>query len=167
MLIEKINEDFMLAYKAKEMMVDPKIILSGRNINEGMVNYIAGQLNLRLTKKQKNLKTIKILILGLTFKEDCPDFRNSKIFDLIKILETQKKYKLDISDPYANFKQFPNMNLVKINKLKSRYDVIIITVPHKQYISMGIEKIKKLGKKNCLIMDIKSKFNIKKSNFRL
>ena len=160
-------DPYYLAYKAKEMMVDPKIILSGRNINEGMVNYIAGQLNLRLTKKQKNLKTIKILILGLTFKEDCPDFRNSKIFDLIKILETQKKYKLDISDPYANFKQFPNMNLVKINKLKSRYDVIIITVPHKQYISMGIEKIKKLGKKNCLIMDIKSKFNIKKSNFRL
>ena len=132
-----------------------------------MVSYIASQLNLKLTKKQKNLKFIKILILGLTFKEDCPDFRNSKIFDLIKVLENEEKYKLDISDPYAKLKQFPNINLVKINNLKSRYDVIIVAVPHKQYIRMGIEKIKKLGKKNRLIMDIKSKFSINKSNFRL
>ena len=160
-------DPYYLAYKAKEMMIDPKIILSGRNINESMVSYIASQLNLKLTKKQKNLKFIKILILGLTFKEDCPDFRNSKIFDLIKVLENEEKYKLDISDPYAKLKQFPNINLVKINNLKSRYDVIIVAVPHKQYIRMGIEKIKKLGKKNCLIMDIKSKFSINKSNFRL
>ena len=121
-----------------------------------------------MREKKMKIKNSNILIMGLTFKENCPDTRNSKIFDLSKEL---KKYKINVSifDPWVNKKKLNNLNSIRLiqKPKKNYYDCIILSVAHDIFIKLGIDKIKKLTKKNHIIYDLKYLFSNKSSNLRL
>ncbi len=156
-------DPYYLSYLAKTIKITPQIILSGRNINDNMSIFIANKI-INEIKKYKNLKKSKVLIMGLSFKEDCSDFRNTKVLDLF--LYMKKKVKLvDIFDPVVDAKKVKKeLNINVLNKLNysSQYDAICILVKHKFFIKIGYKKIFKLGNKNCVYFDLKNIFKHKK-----
>ena len=154
-------DPYYLTYKAKKLKYNPKVILAGRKINNTMSFYIAKQVVEALKKTDENLKKKKVLILGLSFKENCIDIRNSKVFDIINYLQ-KKKIKIDVYDPIidrSNITKEHKINLLNRLEKKNYYDIIILAVPHLAFLSMGIEKIKKFGNKNLKIFDLKSVFS--------
>ena len=161
-------DPYYLTYKSKQLGYNPKVILAGRNINQSMPSYVAKKMYDELKHIKTDNKRSKIQIMGITFKENCPDIRNSKVVDLINDLKS-KKMKVDIYDPYANEKLVKNeYNLVLKTKLNKKfYDGIIIAVPHDKFLKMGIENIKRLVKKNSIIYDLKSIFKKEETDLRL
>lgn len=155
-------DPYYLTYKARKVGINPKIILAGRKLNDSMARYVANIIEKKLSKKSR------ILIAGCTFKEDCPDIRNSKIFDLYKFL-SKKQRVVDIFDPMANKIDVKKEYGLKIfNKLpKLSYEVIVIAVPHKIFDKDFFPKIKKINKDQTLIFDLKSTLKINESFFRL
>ena len=149
-------DPYYFTYKSKEIGYDPKVILSGRRINDNMGKYISSQIKLSLKKKKINILKSKILILGLSFKENCPDIRNTKVLDIVDELKN-KVNKLELYDPIVNFeetKKILNIDLIK-NPKKNYYDFILLAVAHNKFKNLGLNKIRKFGKKNCLIYDLK------------
>ena len=157
-------DPYYLAFKAKKIGHTPKIILSGRNINNAMPKFYA---NLIKTKINTNSKKNKILILGATFKENCKDLRNSKVFELYKELK-KKGFKTDLYDPMFNFKQeLINKNKIINSKPKlGYYNLIVLAVAHKKFKKMGLKKIMKWGKKECKFFDIKNFLVKNDQNFK-
>tara|TARA_B100000674_G_C37946800_1_gene965304 strand:+ start:1270 stop:2532 length:1263 start_codon:yes stop_codon:yes gene_type:complete len=159
-------DPYYLTHKAKEVGIKPKIILAGRETNDGMSKYISNKL-INIFKNTKN-NVKKILIMGATFKEDCPDIRNSKVFDITENL-IKEGYKVNIYDPNAFWtveaKKFQK-NIIKKPK-KEFYDCIILAVPHKNFIKQGFKKIKYFGNDDFIFIDLKNKFPKIKSKFRL
>jgi UDP-N-acetyl-D-galactosamine dehydrogenase len=156
-------DPYYLAYKAKKLKYSPKVILSGRNINDQMGYYIANILLKKL--KKNNLKPSKCVvgILGVTYKENCNDLRESKVLDIIKVLQ-RAKVKLQVYDPIVSIKDFNKYNLkLKIKKIDKKLDAIIIAVSHKEFLKLNYAKIKSMLKnKKSIVMDIKSIFNDKR-----
>jgi len=152
-------DPFYLTYKAKEFGYNSKIILSGRKLNNSMPENIAERIIKRLDKNNDK-KTIRGLILGATFKEDCPDIRNSKVFDLHKIF-LKENYKIDIYDPFASYLDVKNkykINLVSFSNInKKGYNFIIIAVGHSEFINLKLNKYAK--NKETIIFDLKNIFN--------
>ena len=143
-------DPYYLAEKAKNLKVEPQVILSGRQTNDDMVKFIGKQIN-KKTKKKAN-----ILFLGLTFKEDVPDLRNSKSLDLISYLKKQK-HEIMFYDPFIQkFKGFKNLSLPETKK--PIFDSIILSVPHSQILKELKKKILPLLKPEGIFFDIKGKF---------
>jgi UDP-N-acetyl-D-galactosamine dehydrogenase len=161
-------DPYYLTHKALSIGYNPKIVLSGRNLNNQMFRHIADRFVDYFNKKNINSKNSKILVMGITFKENIPDIRNSKVIDLIKILKT-KFYLVDIYDPVADsFEVKKNYGLLLKRKIKNNfYNGIILAVKHKKFIDMGIKKIKKLGKKNLIIYDLKYIFKSHQTDLRM
>ena len=160
-------DPFYLTFKSKKVGYVPKIILSGRSLNDRMSKYIAKRLITKMKNTKIKIPNSKVLVMGITFKENCPDTRNSKVFDLIKELE---KYKIKITafDPWVNKDQLSQNKIKLIKKPKiNNYDSVLITVPHKIFEKMGIKKIKKFTKKNSIIFDLKFLFPKEFSNLRI
>ena len=135
-------DPYYLAQKAKEEGYNPEIILAGRRMNDGMGNYVAQEVVKLMILKDCRVKKGKVLVLGITFKENCPDIRNSKVIDVISELE---KYNLnvDVHDPWANDdevnKEF-GMSLVSEKELlKNNYDSVILAVAHAKFKDLNIE----------------------------
>ena len=154
-------DPYYLASIAKQNKYNPKIILSGRNLNNEMPSFVVSKLgNYFKNRTKKNLKSI--LILGLTFKEDCNDYRNSLIFDIIKIINN-KKINYEIFDPFLvdEFKQL-KMHGIKIKKElpKKKFDTVLVAVGHNYFKKMGIAKITRFSKYN-IVFDLKNIFNNK------
>ena len=143
-------DPYYLAEKAKNLKVEPQVILSGRQTNDDMVKFIGKQIN-KKTKKKAN-----ILFLGLTFKEDVPDLRNSKSLDLISYLKKQK-HEIMFYDPFIQkFKGFKNFTLPETKK--PIFDSIVLSVPHSQILKELKKKILPLLKPEGIFFDIKGKF---------
>jgi len=143
-------DPYYLAEKAKNLKVEPQVILSGRQTNDDMVKFIGKQIN-KKTKKKAN-----ILFLGLTFKEDVPDLRNSKSLDLISYLKKQK-HEIMFYDPFIQkFKGFKNLSLPETKK--PIFDSIVLSVPHSQILKELKKKILPLLKPEGIFFDIKGKF---------
>jgi UDP-N-acetyl-D-galactosamine dehydrogenase len=161
-------DPYYLTHKALSIGYNPKIVLSGRNLNNQMFRHIADRFADYFNKKNINSKNSKILVMGITFKENVPDIRNSKVIDLIKILKT-KFHLVDIYDPVADsFEVKKNYGLLLKRKIKNNfYNGIILAVKHKKFIDMGIKKIKKLGKKNLIIYDLKYIFKSHQTDLRM
>ena len=156
-------DPYYLTYKSKNLGYNPKVILAGRKINDNMAKYAAKEIIKILQKKSKK-HNIRILILGYTFKENCPDYRNTQVNKIKNYL--LKKYKhLDIYDPYILNKLDQNF-LIKFPNSQNLYDAIIIAVPHDKFLKSQ-DKILKLGKKDCFYFDLKSKFNKIQSKWSL
>ena len=149
-------DPYYLTYKANSIGIKPKVILAGRQLNNSMGSYFANRF-LKFFKNHKLLqKKNKILILGLSFKENCNDTRNSKVFDIIYNLS--KNFKINVYDPYINKKDVSlpkSISLIKKIK-KNQYDGIIIAVKHNKFKKLGLEKIKSFGNKKAVIYDIKN-----------
>jgi UDP-N-acetyl-D-galactosamine dehydrogenase len=161
-------DPYYLTYKALSVGYNPKIVLSGRNLNNKMASHIATRFVNHLSKKNINYKKCKILIMGITFKENVPDTRNSKIIDLIKILKA-KCYLVDIYDPIADYYKVKKDYRISLKKkIKNNfYDGIILAVKHRQFINIGITKIKKFAKKNHVIYDLKYIFPSHETDLRM
>ena len=146
-------DPYYLAYKAKKIGYNPKIILSGRKLNEYMPVFVTKKIN-KITENKKN----KILIMGLSYKKDSNDFRNSKSIDLYKMLS--KKHDVSVYDPYLRKEIVKELKIKnhKINLKNNNYDLIVISVDHSEFKKIGLKKIKKVGKKNVKIFDLKNLF---------
>lgn len=159
-------DPYYLTYKAKKSGINSKVILSGRNTNDQMPSFLAKIFIDKMKAKKKNKN---ILILGLSFKENVSDTRNSKVFELIKSFN-KNKFKVDVFDPIAKIDTNKIKNFKFIQKLnnKKKYDGIFIAVGHDIFLRLGSKKLIKLGNKNCLFFDFKNIFlrkSIKNYNF--
>ena len=150
-------DPYYLTHKAKSVGYEPKVILSGRHINDSMGFYVANNLQKSLKNKGISNKKINILIMGYTFKENCSDIRNTRVIDIISKL-LKKNMKIEIYDPYVIREDIKDIQKYKfVNILKKRnYDAVIIAVAHNIFKKIPIKKIKSLCKKNHLIYDLKS-----------
>lgn len=149
-------DPYYLAQKAIEEGYNPEIILAGRRMNDGMGVYVAQEVIKLMIKKDCKVKNGNALVLGITFKENCPDIRNSKVIDVIDELE---KYQLNVTifDPWADkneVKKAFNKNLItQKEQLASKYDAIILAVSHKEFNSLDIKSLKA---ENAVVFDVKS-----------
>ena len=161
-------DPYYLTFKAKSIGYHPKIILAGRELNDKMGNFVASQLIMRMKKKSIKIRNAKILIMGLTFKENCADIRNSGIKSVIDILK-KSKCNLDFYDPWANKKDIKKTYDVfpKLKLTKNTYDAVIIAVAHDKFKTLGIDAINNLCKKNRVIYDLKNLFTSNKIDLRL
>jgi UDP-N-acetyl-D-glucosamine/UDP-N-acetyl-D-galactosamine dehydrogenase len=152
-------DPYYLIHRAQTVGQNPKLISSARRINDKMGDYIASKFLKKLNEKSILVKNSKILILGLTFKENCTDLRNSGIKNVIINLIAHK-CKLDLYDPWVSKIEVQKIYGVKPVKrfVLGKYDGIIIGVAHDYFKKMGIKYIKSLGKKNSLVFDVKSIF---------
>lgn len=159
-------DPYYLTYKLEKMNYKPKMILAGRKINDNMSKYVAKKILKNLESIQ--LKKKKILILGATFKENCSDLRNSKIFDTIKFLE-KKGIKVYLYDPLVPIEELKNFssNIVKKLDRKNFYDAAVISVRHDEFIKLGIKKIRQNIKNKGLIFDLKSAFPNNQTDWHL
>ncbi len=153
-------DPYYLAYKAKQININPKVILSGRETNDNLHKFIKSRILNLFKKKKIKISNAKILILGASFKENCDDVRNSKIFDLVNLLSKKKSMKIDIFDPIANKKEAKILyNYDVLNKLpKRKYDCVIYSLNHKIFSKIDINKIKLLSKNPSILVDLKNKF---------
>ena len=161
-------DPYYLTYKAEQIGYSTKIILAGRKLNDNMGAYVVSQLKTEMRKKSIDIKKSKVLIMGLTFKENCPDLRNSGAINIIKELK-KNNYKFDLYDPWAN-----NFEVKKIYKTKPKkkliqntYDAILLTVAHHEFKKMNFENLIKLCKKNHVIYDLKYIYSVNQTSFRL
>ena len=162
-------DPYYLTYKAEQVGYSPKIILAGRKVNDNMGEYVALKLLKELKKKKINIKSAKILIMGLTFKENCADIRNSGVKGIIKTLQ-ELNCDVDLYDPFVERKEIKKIyNLYPLCKLNKKiyYDGVIVAVAHDYFKKMGVKAIKKLCKKNHIIYDLKYLFTKDETNLRL
>jgi len=149
-------DPYYLTYKAQSIGYHPEVILSGRRINDSMGEHVAERVVKLMLKKRIHIVDANILILGLTFKENCPDIRNTRTVDVIKEFETYHA-NIGIYDPWANAEEVKKeYGLTLISSLKENfYDAIILTVAHKEFLEMGSEAIQRLGKATYVLFDVK------------
>tara|TARA_B100000989_G_C19499698_1_gene453671 strand:- start:285 stop:1565 length:1281 start_codon:yes stop_codon:yes gene_type:complete len=161
-------DPYYLTYKAESIGYNTKIILAGRDINDNMGSYVAFELIKNMQKKNIKVKGSKVLVMGLTYKENCPDIRNSGIQNVIKELK-KSGCNLDLLDPWADKEEIKKIyNFYPISKTKpNTYDSILIAVAHEKFKNMGIKSISNLCKKNHVIYDLKYLFQRNEVNLRL
>jgi UDP-N-acetyl-D-galactosamine dehydrogenase len=152
-------DPYYLTFKAQEIGYHPEIILAGRRINDSMGEHVVDRVVKLMTQRKIHVVDSKVLILGLAFKENCPDIRNTRIVDLVREL---KRYhaEVDVHDPWVHAGDaVEEYGLRMIDSLpKGHYDAIVVAVAHDQFRQMGIEAIRQLGKPECVIFDVKHLF---------
>jgi UDP-N-acetyl-D-galactosamine dehydrogenase len=149
-------DPYYLTHKAIEVGYKPEIILAGRRLNDGMGKYVANQVATLMTKKRIHVIDANILIMGLTFKENCPDLRNTRVVDLVEEFK-EFNCSVDVYDPWVN-KQEANREygITPVDSLaKGKYDAVVLAVSHDEFKKMSIEEINILGKDNFVLYDIK------------
>ncbi|NNP74025.1 Vi polysaccharide biosynthesis protein VipA/TviB [Acinetobacter defluvii] len=161
-------DPYYLTHKAQSIGYHPEIILAGRRLNDSMGAYVVTQLVKGMLKKRIQVEGAKVLVLGLSFKENCPDIRNTRIVDIISEL---KEYHInaDIYDPWIDSEEAQHEYGIKpIQSLKQdNYDAIILAVAHNQFKEMGSKQIRALGKKEHILYDLKYVLDQFESDIRL
>lgn len=161
-------DPYYLTYKAEIAGYHPQVILAGRRINDGMGQYVAHQLVRAMIKKSIPLSDSRVLIMGLTFKENCPDLRNTRVVDVVKELESYG-IDVDVHDPWVDptdaWREY-SIELVKA-PVEGSYDGIILAVAHDQFVLMGAKQIRAFGRKAHVLYDLKSILPFSESDMRL
>lgn len=151
-------DPYYLTYKAQQLGFVPKMILSGRGTNEGMTGFVTKRLVQRLIEQGKNPGQSKVLVMGITFKEDVSDIRNSKVVDLIRDL-MQYSINVHITDPHASPNEVAHEYKISMTEtLSNDYDAIILAVPHRPYRDMSIENIRQMMGEKPVFFDLKGLF---------
>ena len=161
-------DPYYLTFKAQEVGYDPRVILSGRRLNDSMGSYVAANLLKEMRSRNFNSQNIKVLIMGLAFKENCPDIRNTKVIDIVKTLE-ENKINVDVYDPLINpdeCRQEFDINPIKVLD-NNQYNAIILAVAHDNFKLLGEKSLRKLLKNNGIIYDLKYLLNNNESDMRL
>lgn len=149
-------DPYYLTHKAKQLGYDPQVILSGRRINDGMPAFIAKRLVQMLIQKGKNPSSTKVLIKGITFKENVADIRNSKVADLAKEL-MQYSCNVHLTDPFASPNEVAKeYNLVLLDEESNDYDAIVVAVNHQDYTQLTMQDFKAKMKNQPIVMDLKA-----------
>lgn len=149
-------DPYYLTHKAQSVGYHPEMILAGRRLNDGMAAYTVSQLVKMMLKKRIHVEGAKVLVMGLTFKENCPDLRNTKVVDIVSELR-EYNIDVDVMDPWCSneeAKEEYGLELVN-NPGSNQYDAVILSVAHDEFKRMGIEKIRSLGKDEHVIYDLK------------
>jgi len=157
-----------LSHKALEVGYYPKMILAGRQLNDNMGSYVVGQVSKLMTHKRIDVVGANILIMGLTFKENCPDLRNTRVIDLVKEFESFN-CNLDVFDPWANHEEaLREYGIKPIEKpIKGKYDAILLAVAHNEFKELTSKQIRAYGKDNHVLYDIKYLLNVDEVDGRL
>lgn len=150
-------DPYYLTHKAQEIGYYPQVILSGRQINDGMGAFVAEQVVKMLTRRRIHVVGANILILGLAFKENCPDLRNTRVVDIIAELDNYHA-NVDIFDPWVDAAEADREYGIKLieSPANNHYDAIILAVAHEQFLALGAEAIRNFGTKDSVLYDIKS-----------
>lgn len=161
-------DPYYLTHKAQAIGYHPEIILAGRRLNDNMSMYVANQLIKSMNKKRIQIEDAKVLILGLTFKENCPDIRNTKIVDIISELK-DFNMQVDVYDPWADAEETRHEYAIDLitEPAQGSYDAIILAVAHQQFKAMGAAAIHALGRSNHVIYDLKYVLDRQQSDIRL
>jgi UDP-N-acetyl-D-galactosamine dehydrogenase len=161
-------DPYYLTHKAQEIGYNPEMILAGRRLNDNMASYVAGEIVKRMTNKRIHVNGARVLMLGATFKENCPDIRNSKVFDVVRELDNYGA-KVEIYDPWADERECRHeygRRLVKSLK-NGRYHVVVVAVAHREFRALGVRGVRRLCKKNHVLYDIKHVFPASEVDGRL
>ena len=149
-------DPYYLTHKAQQIGYTPEVILAGRRINDGMGKFVVSQVVKAMLKRRIHVQGANVLIMGLTFKENCPDLRNTRVVDIVAEFSDYGA-NIEVYDPWADAKEAERE--YGISTLPSveqgRYDAIIIAVAHDQFKQMGAGEIRALGQPDCVIYDIK------------
>jgi UDP-N-acetyl-D-galactosamine dehydrogenase len=149
-------DPYYLTHKAQSVGYHPEMILAGRRLNDGMGEYVVSQLVKTMLKKRIQVEGANVLLMGLTFKENCPDLRNTKVTDIVKELK-EYNVNVDITDPWCSQEEAHNEYGLSITKAPKdeQYDAVILAVAHDEFKELGVENIRKLGKENHVLYDLK------------
>lgn len=150
-------DPYYLTHKAEALGYHPQVILAGRRINDGMGAHVATKLVKEMIRREARVKGSRVLIMGFSFKENCPDLRNTRVIDIVEEL---KGYDVDVSvwDPWvdaAEARHEYGLELIE-GQPDGAYDAIVLAVAHEQFQELGIEKIRQLGAPNAVLFDVKS-----------
>ncbi len=161
-------DPYYLTHKAQAIGYHPEIILAGRRLNDSMGNFVVAQLVKAMTKKRIHVEGARVLVMGFTFKENCPDLRNTRVVDIVAEL-MDYNCQVDVYDPWVSLEEAQHeYGISPIAKPDSAaYDAIIIAVAHNQFRDMGATKIRMLGKPTCIVYDLKYLLKASESDLRL
>lgn len=161
-------DPYYLTHKSQGIGYYPEIILAGRRLNDNMGNYVSGQLIKAMIKKGINVEGSNVLILGFTFKENCPDIRNTRIIDVVKELGNYS-CNVDIFDPWVDAEEVEEeYGIILVSEIKAAsYDAIIVAVGHEQFKKMGSTDIRGFGKDKHVLYDLKYILSPEQSDVRL
>ena len=161
-------DPYYLTHKAQAVGYHPEMILAGRRLNDGMGTYVVSQLVKRMVKERIQVEGAKVLVMGLTFKENCPDLRNTKVVDIINELEDYNIC-VDVVDPWCSEAEAQYEFNLKLNfdYKKEYYDAIILAVGHDEFRELGAEAIRELGKEKHVLYDLKYVLERKDVDMRL
>lgn len=149
-------DPYYLTHKAQEIGYHPEVILAGRRINDGMGAHVAERVVKIMTKRRIPVVGSNILVMGLTFKENCPDIRNTRVIDLITEFQDYSA-NVEVYDPWANTDEVEREYGFKLIQqlANAKYDAIVLAVAHRQFIAMGPQAIRALGRNQSVIFDVK------------
>ena len=161
-------DPYYLTHKAQAIGYHPEIILAGRRLNDSMGAYVVSQLIKAMMKRRIQVEDARVLVMGLTFKENCPDIRNTRVVDMVAEL---KEYhcKVDVYDPWASVEEAQHeYGITPVTELRPDfYDGIVLAVAHHQFKSMGAQAIRRLGKPTHVLYDLKYLFTPDEADLRL
>jgi UDP-N-acetyl-D-galactosamine dehydrogenase len=161
-------DPYYLTHKAQEVGHTPEVILAGRRINDHMGQYVVSQVVKLMLKRRIHVEDANVLVLGLAFKENCPDIRNTRVVDIVNEFKDYGA-NVDVFDPWADPHEAAleySIDLIS-EPAQGKYDAIVLAVAHNQFKEMGLAAIRKLGRRECIIYDIKSLFSSQDVDGRL
>ena len=161
-------DPYYLTHKAQAIGYNPEIILAGRRLNDSMGEYVVTQLVKTMIKKRIQVEGAQVLILGLSFKENCPDARNTKVIDIVHELE-EYNIEVDVYDPWIDTAEAEReYDVTPVSKpTANSYDGIILAVAHNEFVELGVEEIRTLGKADHVLYDLKYIFSKEDTDIRL
>jgi len=161
-------DPYYLTHKATEVGYHPEMILAGRRLNDNMGSYVVEQVAKLMTQKRIHVVDSNILIMGFTFKENCPDLRNTRVVDLVREFQ-YFNCQVDVYDPWSDKDEaFEEYGILPIDEPKqSSYDAVVLAVAHDEFVEKGAEYFHALGKKQHVLYDIKYLLSTEESDGRL
>jgi UDP-N-acetyl-D-galactosamine dehydrogenase len=149
-------DPYYLTHKSESVGYRPEMILAGRRINDGMGSYVVSQLIKKMINKKIEVSGSKVLVMGLTFKENCPDIRNTKVIDIVDELKAYE-VDVDIIDPWCDPVEAANEYGLVVSKAAEEgvYDAVLVAVAHDEFKKMGVKAIRKLGRPTHILYDLK------------
>ncbi|MCB9316630.1 MAG: nucleotide sugar dehydrogenase [Lewinellaceae bacterium] len=160
-------DPYYLLHKSKQLGYDPQVILSGRRVNDGMPAFVAKRLVQLLTQKGKNLSGCKVLVMGITFKENVADIRNSKVVDVVREL-MDYSINVHIHDPHASPNEVAHAyRLTLQDEISTGYDAVIIAVGHREFLDLDHDYFINIQKENPILLDIKGIYKREEMNSTL
>jgi len=161
-------DPYYLTHKAQAIGYHPEIILAGRRLNDSMGAYVASQLVKAMTKRCIQVQGARILVMGLTFKENCPDLRNTRVVDIIQELG-EYSVRVDVYDPWVDAESAKNEYGIELvtDLSEGDYDGIVLAVGHRQFAEMGLDAIRALGRPQHVLYDLKYLFDANDVDLRL